>query len=108
MDVEERGIGMPLTPEVRALVRTVFERSFERAGGRVDRVRVRLMADGDGVRCRARLWPEAGATVVITETRPSTFEAVLASASGLVRALRQRHLARGRRSRRPGGTPACA
>jgi hypothetical protein len=100
MHVEERSFGMPLTPEVRALVRTVVERSFARIVPQIDEVWVRLLSVPDGVECRAVLRPHAGATLAIAETRPSTIEAVIASANWLARKLQRRYLAQGRRSRR--------
>jgi hypothetical protein len=95
MNVEERYIGERSTPEVRALVRTVFERALERVGERVDRVMVRVTSDGHGVACRAQLRPVAGTLLVSAETRPSMFDAVFASASGLARALERREAGRG-------------
>jgi hypothetical protein len=91
---------MPLTPELRAVVRTVVERSFARVGQQIDQVWVRLVSAPDGVECRAVLRPQGGATLAIAETRPSTIEAVIASASWLARELTHRTLTHGRRSRR--------
>ena len=100
MNVEERVFGVSLTPEVRSLVRTVFERGFARVAGHVDLVRVRLFSVREGVACRAVLRPHTGATLAISETRPSTVEAVIASANALARELERRYLAQSRRSRR--------
>ena len=91
---------MPLTPELRALVRTVVERSFARTATHVEQVWVRLVSVPDGIECRAVLRPQTGATLAIVETRPSTIEAVIASANWLARALERRYLAQSRRSRR--------
>jgi hypothetical protein len=91
---------MPLTPELRAVVRTVVERSFARIAPQIDQVSVRLVSVPDGVECRAVLRPQAGATLAIAETRPSTIEAVIASANWLARELEHRYLAHGRRARR--------
>jgi hypothetical protein len=100
MHVEERSVGLPLTPEVRSLVRTVFERSFARVEALAAEVQVRLLSVRDGVECRAVLWPRAGGTLAITETRPSTIEAAIASANGLARELQRRYLSHSRKSRR--------
>ena len=85
MNVEERYVGDAPTPEVRALVWTVFERTLEGVVTREDRVVVRVTSDGDGVACSAQLHPIEGTLVVSAETRPSMFDAVFASASGLER-----------------------
>jgi hypothetical protein len=100
MHVEERSLGMPLTPELRALVRTVVERSLGRIAPQIDAVWVRLVAAPNGVECRAVLRPKEGATLANAETRPTTVEAVIASANWLARELQRRYLAQGRRSRR--------
>src|SRR5262249_9759354 len=76
MKVEERCFGVPLTPEVRSLVRRVVERSFGRIETHVAEVWVRLFSVRDGVECRAVLRPYTGGTLALTETRPSTIEAV--------------------------------
>ena len=54
----------------------------------------------DGVECRTVLRPREGATLASAETRPTTMEAVIASANWLSRELQRRYLAQGRRSRR--------
>lgn len=100
MNVEERCFGVPLTPEMRGLVRTVFERTFARIASQVDQVRVRVFSVRDGVECRVVLRPVAGSTMAITETRPSTLEALIASANGLAYELQRRCLSHGRKSRR--------
>jgi hypothetical protein len=100
MHVEERSLGMPLTPELRAMVRTVVERSLARIAPQVAEVWVRLVSVPEGVECRAVLRPQAGATLATAETRPSTIEAVIASANWLARELKRRYLSQGRRSRR--------
>ncbi len=100
MNVEERSFGLALTPELRTLVRSVVERSFARIAEHVDQVWVRLFSVRDGVECRAVLRPHAGATLALTETRPSMLEAVIASANGLARELQRRYLAKSRKSRR--------
>jgi hypothetical protein len=87
MNVEERYIGDPLTREVTWLVRTVFERTLDEVATRGDRLVVRVTCDGCGVACRAQLRQVAGTLLVSAETRPSMFDAVFASASGLARAL---------------------
>jgi hypothetical protein len=79
-----------LTPEARALVRTVFERSLDRVEDRVDHLRVRLMSDRDGIQCRAHLTPRVGAPFVTVATRASMVDAVLASASALAGAVERR------------------
>ena len=101
MYVEERCFGVPLTPEIRSLVRTVFERSFAHITAHVDHVRVRLFSVPDGVECRAMLRPRSGATQAITKTRSSVLEALTASASGLARELERRVLIYSRKSRHP-------
>jgi hypothetical protein len=100
MHVEERCFGLPITPELRATVRTVVERSFAPMAPRIDQVWVRLVSVPGGVECRTVVRPYAGATLAIAETRPSTIEAVIASATWLDRELRRRSLAQGRRARR--------
>lgn len=100
MNVEERGFGLSLTPEVRSMVRTVFERGCARIASHVDHVQVRLLSVRDGVECRAVLRPHTGATLAITETRLSMVEALIASANGLARELERRYLAHSRKSRR--------
>ena len=52
MHVEERSIGLDLTPELRSLVRTVVERSFARIEDHADHVQVRLFSVREGVECR--------------------------------------------------------
>jgi hypothetical protein len=99
MNVEERTFGLPLTPEVRATVRTVLERSFARLAPRVDHVQVRLLAVRDSFECRLVLRPHSGATLAVVETRESMIEALIASATGLARELQRRCLAKNRRSR---------
>jgi hypothetical protein len=103
MDVDERCLGVEPTPEIRALVRTVFERALGGAGDRVDRVMVRLAPEGSGVACRASLRLLSGKPVVSAETRPSIVDAVLATASHLSRALSAEEGVRARRHRRRGG-----
>jgi hypothetical protein len=105
MKVEERCLGVSLTPEGKDLVREVFERALGRVEGRVDHVRLRLVPARRGIQCRARLWPNAGPTLVVSMTRASTMEAVLATAGGLVRKLQGPHVAHGRR-REPAARPA--
>ncbi len=100
MNVEERCLGVSLSPEAKELVRTVFEHALEPVEGRVDHARVRVMAAPEGVACRARVWPNAGSTVVVTARGASAVEAVLASAKGLVRQLQRRDGEHGRRVRR--------
>jgi hypothetical protein len=100
MHVEERSLGMPLTPELRALVRTVVERSLGRIAPQIDAVWVRLVAVPDGVECRTVLRPREGATLASAETRPTTMEAIIASTNWLSRELQRRYLAHGRKSRR--------
>jgi len=100
MNVEERCIGVPHTPEVRSLVRTVFERGLDRIASHVDHVQVRLFSVRDGVECRAVLRPHCGATLAIIETRPSAIEALMASANVLARELERQYLSHSRRSRR--------
>ena len=100
MHVEERTIGLDLTPELRSLVRTVVERSFARIEDHADHVQVRIFSVREGIECRAVLWPRAGAILAVSEIRPSTIEAVIASANGLARELQRRYLARSRKSRR--------
>jgi hypothetical protein len=101
MHVEEKTSGMPLTPEVRALVRTVMERSFARVAHIVDQLHVRLAWVHGRVECRAVLRPLAGATLAVKETRPSVLDALVASADGLSRELHRRYIAKSRRSRHP-------
>jgi len=103
MDVDERCLGVEPTPEIRALVRTVFERALGAAGERVDRVMVRLAPEGGGVACRASLRLLSGKPVVSAETRPSIVDAVLATASNLSRALSAQDSMRARGHRRRGG-----
>jgi hypothetical protein len=100
MNVEERCFGVPLTPEVRSLMRTVFERTFARVADQVDNVRVRMFSVRDGVECRVVLRPYTGPTLAITETRPSTIEALIASAYGLAHELQRRSMGHGHGSRR--------
>lgn len=104
MNVEERTSDELSTPEVRALVRTVFERTLERVRTQVDWVRVRVTKEGGGVVCHAQLHPIAGATVTSAETRPSMLDAILASADGLVEAMERREAGapNRRRARRDG------
>src|SRR6185437_4160145 len=103
MNVDERCLGVEPTPEIRALVRTVFERALVGAGDRVDRVLVRLAPEGTGIACRASLHLLSGRPLVSVETRPSIVDAVLASASGLSRALSAQDSAHARKHRRRGG-----
>jgi ribosome-associated translation inhibitor RaiA len=100
MYVEERSIGMPLTPELRSLVRTVWERSFARIAKQVDHAQVRLRLVREGVECRAVLRPHAGATLAASEVRPTMIDAVFASANKLARELQRRYMTKTRRSRR--------
>lgn len=100
MRVEERGFGVALTPEVRAMVRNVVERSFARLGKRVDEVHVRISSVREGIECRTVLWQEAGPTLATSETRPSMIEALIACANGLARELEQQTVDKLRRSRR--------
>jgi hypothetical protein len=99
MNVDERCFGVPHTPEIMALVRTVFERAFAHITAHVDHVRVRLFSVRDGIECRAMLRPHSGATLAITETRSSTLGALMASANGLARSLERRVLSHSRKSR---------
>jgi hypothetical protein len=103
MNVEERCFGVPFTPEIRALVHTVFERSFAHITAHVDHVRVRLFSVRDGVECRAMLRPHSGATLAITQTRSSTLEALVASANGVARELERRVHSRTSRRQRASG-----
>ena len=100
MNVEERCLGVSLSPEAKERVRTVFEHALESVEGRVDHARVRVMSAREGIQCRARVWPNAGSTVVVTATGASAIEAVLASAKGLLRQLQRREGEHGRRARR--------
>lgn len=105
MKLEERVLGVQLTPEAKAMVRTVFEHTLDRIGDHIDRVRVRVAWESDGIRCQARLWPDTGPTLIVSETRLTTLDAVHASASGLARALDRRLATRARGQRRRGPTP---
>jgi hypothetical protein len=100
MNVIERCYGVPLTPELRALVRTVIERKLHRIEGRIVEVRVRLVSVPEGIECHTVLRPRTGAAIAAGETRPTVLDALLASANDAARELERRHLARGRRYRR--------
>jgi hypothetical protein len=89
-----------LTPELRAVVRTALERSFQRIDQQVAEVRVRLAAVSEGVECHAVLRPRAGAAIVAESVRPTVLDAVLASSHDLVHQLQHRALTQGRKSRR--------
>lgn len=90
MRIEERCYGIELTPEADETIRTAFTNALDRVEERVARLRIRIMRAGDLVRCSARLWPEVGPTLVVTETRASMPEAAYASADSLARALVRR------------------
>jgi hypothetical protein len=100
MNVVERCSGLPLTPELRAMVRTAFERSFQRIEHQVAELRVRLVAVPEGVECHVVLRPRGGAVIVSAATRPAVLDAVLASGHDLARELQRRLLSQSRRSRR--------
>jgi hypothetical protein len=90
MRLETIDRGIALTKKDQAHVSRALQTALDQYMETISLVRVRLLRAGTDVRCKMRAWCGAGPTIVATSVRPTTGDAVDATADTLQRAIRRR------------------